>query len=308
MNVLLEKGVISEMECGNNFAYILNDNSIFLSTEYKVLQSQEDGCFIRCMKLLYNGKMQFYYLTDGYKSLANMLPSLDAESFMTIMASVFSNVLAVKQNGFLSCQNIDIDFRKIFVNPNTYKVTFVYLPVSKRLHLDESTFENELRTNFVRVLSGVAALSSPKTIQFMEDLSNGMLSIRELYDRSRGGRSAKAGGKTGTRAWNEVAEGQGNLRIVAMNSPVRVEVEVTKDVFVIGKNVAVVDGVISFNKMISRVHCRITRENGQHMIADLQSANGTYVNGVRLVPNQAYPIKNGDIVRLANSDFQVVIS
>ena len=46
----------------------------------------------------------------------------------------------------------------------------------------------------------------------------------------------------------------------------------------------------------------------QYMITDLKSANGTYVNRVRLTPEQPHQIKNGDIIRLANSDFQVVIS
>lgn len=44
-----------------------------------------------------------------------------------------------------------------------------------------------------------------------------------------------------------------------------------------------------------------------YTITDLQSANGTYVNKIRLQPNQPYPINNGDIIRLANSDFQVSI-
>ena len=43
------------------------------------------------------------------------------------------------------------------------------------------------------------------------------------------------------------------------------------------------------------------------MITDLQSANGTYVNKAKLQPNQSTPIKNGDVIRLANSDFQVSI-
>ena len=47
MNVLIEHNVITEMECGSNFAYILNDNSAFLSTEYKVLQSQAKSCFVK---------------------------------------------------------------------------------------------------------------------------------------------------------------------------------------------------------------------------------------------------------------------
>lgn len=68
------------------------------------------------------------------------------------------------------------------------------------------------------------------------------------------------------------------------------------------------DGVISFNKMISRVHCKITVNGNQYWITDLQSANGTFVNHARLQPNQSTPLKNGDLVKLANSDFQVVFS
>ena len=93
-----------------------------------------------------------------------------------------------------------------------------------------------------------------------------------------------------------------------MGAPTRVEIDITKDSFVIGKNASSVDGVISFNKMISRVHCRIDCRKGNYTITDLQSANGTYVNRVRLQPNQPQPIKNGDVIRLANSDFQVSLT
>ena len=93
-----------------------------------------------------------------------------------------------------------------------------------------------------------------------------------------------------------------------MNAPTRVEIEVTKDEFIIGKKKELVDGVVSFNKMISRSHCKINRRGNQYMVTDLQSANGTYVNKVRLQPNQPCQIKNGDVIRMADSDFQVSIS
>ena len=80
------------------------------------------------MKLLFNGKIQFYYLTNGAKSLKSMLHSVvDADSFIKIVMSIISEILLVKQNGFLSCQNIDLSFERIFINPSTYKATLVYL-------------------------------------------------------------------------------------------------------------------------------------------------------------------------------------
>ena len=67
MNALLENNNITEIECGSNFAYVLNDNNLFLSTEYKVLQSRSGGCFVKCMKMTYNGEIQLYYLTEAYR-------------------------------------------------------------------------------------------------------------------------------------------------------------------------------------------------------------------------------------------------
>lgn len=116
MNVLIDNNYIKEMECGSNFTYILSDNNAFLSTEYKVLQSQASSCFVKCMKMAYNGKIQLYYLTKGLKSFAAMLPALDPESLMIIVSNLFSDIIDVKSNGFLSCQNIDIAFERIYVD------------------------------------------------------------------------------------------------------------------------------------------------------------------------------------------------
>ena len=56
------------------------------------------------------------------------------------------------------------------------------------------------------------------------------------------------------------------------------------------------------------MHCKVLCKQNRYYIEDLQSANGTYVNKVRLQPNIETEIKHGDIIRLANSNFQVVIS
>ena len=62
MYTLKDNGVISEITCGNNFEYILKDNTTFVNTDYKVLQSQNNGislygtdnsCFNRCTDVLY---------------------------------------------------------------------------------------------------------------------------------------------------------------------------------------------------------------------------------------------------------------
>lgn len=53
---------------------------------------------------------------------------------------------------------------------------------------------------------------------------------------------------------------------------------------------------------ISRRHARVTSRGGQFYIEDLGSANGTFVNGgVRLKPQEPYPLVNGDVVKLGET-------
>lgn len=235
-----------------------------------------------------------------------MLSTLNVESFLTISTNLISNIIDVKSNGFLFCQNIDISFEHIFVDPTTYKVRLIYIPVTQKLYDSVTSFENELRTHLVKVIQGSIFSTEPKILQFLANLSNGSMTLENLYIAIKTGEIIINDFKEGKNE-DELAVNMGTMKIVALNVPTRVEILITKDEFIIGKKAEIVDGVVSFNKMISRSHCKIIKSSNGFFVIDLQSANGTYVNRVKLQPNQAHEIINGDIIRLANSDFQVVI-
>jgi pSer/pThr/pTyr-binding forkhead associated (FHA) protein len=57
-----------------------------------------------------------------------------------------------------------------------------------------------------------------------------------------------------------------------------------------------VDGGIETG--VSRRHAKIYHLTGRFFIEDLDSANGTFVNGERLVPYLPYPLQSGDELRL----------
>lgn len=307
MNVLTANNYVNEMECGANFSYILTDDNLFLSTEYKVLQSQGNNCFVKCMKMSYNGNIQLYYNTKGLKTLASILPTLDIENLFTVIGNLLSNIISVKHNGFLLCRNIDASFQRIYVDPSTLKVSFVYCPLSKHLYEDGLAFENEIRSGFIKAISGVSELSGPSVSDLLTALSNGNYTVEDLYSRVVGDKTLKSESSQKPSEDENSGKAVSGMRIVAMNAPVHIEIAITKDDFVLGKKMGVCDGVIGFNKMISRSHCRINKKGSVYTITDLKSANGTYVNKLKLQPDQPYPIKNGDVIRMANSDFQVCV-
>ena len=54
-------------------------------------------------------------------------------------------------------------------------------------------------------------------------------------------------------------------------------------------------------ELISRQHILVTHENGQYQIEDLNSTNGTKLNGSEISGSGKHIITNGDTVELANA-------
>jgi predicted component of type VI protein secretion system len=84
--------------------------------------------------------------------------------------------------------------------------------------------------------------------------------------------------------------------------------EITNDNFKIGKKTTGgVDGVVSFNSAISRIHCLIKyiHDDNCHYVEDLGSLNGTFVNGIKINQGEPEPLRVGDKLMLANLSFDV---
>jgi pSer/pThr/pTyr-binding forkhead associated (FHA) protein len=58
---------------------------------------------------------------------------------------------------------------------------------------------------------------------------------------------------------------------------------------------------------VSRLHAVIKREADHIFLMDLDSANGTFINGKRLNPNIEHTLNNGDVVALGKLKIQVLL-
>ena len=72
--------------------------------------------------------------------------------------------------------------------------------------------------------------------------------------------------------------------------------------FVIGKKKENVDLVIN-DYSASRIHARITQEEGGYFIEDLNSTNGTFKNGLRLQPYEKRKLECGDELRFGKTEY-----
>lgn len=80
-------------------------------------------------------------------------------------------------------------------------------------------------------------------------------------------------------------------------------VKVAANPFVIGKERLKVTYCIDNNIMVSRRHAQITSTGAGATLTDLNSKNGTFVNGLKCEPNAPMALKSGDIITLADEEF-----
>lgn len=74
----------------------------------------------------------------------------------------------------------------------------------------------------------------------------------------------------------------------------------------IGRNIRKCSVFISENLCVSSMHAVINKNGTQMMFQDLNSTNGSFVNGKKVAVNTAISLKQGDIVQLANEEFEVI--
>ncbi len=84
------------------------------------------------------------------------------------------------------------------------------------------------------------------------------------------------------------------------------EIVINKPSFIIGRLEGHVD-YVHLNNAIGKVHAEIITRAGCYFLKDLNSKNGTYINGKRIESNKEYEIKNNDRITLANTEFLFVI-
>lgn len=291
---------IEEQKGTENTSYILKQDAPFFMTGYKVLQSKENRGLVKCGKLRFNGKIKLVYFSAQYMSLQTIINYLDSVSIKTILRNLMVTVLKIKENGFLRCENIDTRPEKIFIDRATLEVFLVYLPIKMDEGVyNKNIFENELRVQLIKLLNSSANSNGEDIKEIVYQLSNGSVSLEQLcrfLQESDGGYL-----KLREQPRKEIKK-----NIILKSRDGKIIFDISKEEFTIGKKAELVDGVISGNAVVSRSHCKVIKKNNEFCVMDLGSANGTFVDGKKLIPNKPVKIDTGTRIRIANLEFQVI--
>lgn len=86
------------------------------------------------------------------------------------------------------------------------------------------------------------------------------------------------------------------------------KVDITKQLFRVGKERSKVDYCITNNNSVSRIHADIVYKNGQYFIIDNNSTNYTFVNGQMIPAKQEVALSSGDNIKFAEEEFTFTVA
>ena len=109
---------------------------------------------------------------------------------------------------------------------------------------------------------------------------------------------ASEAGNTVYIPWAENCEN----KLYSMDRKNKCHIDLGRLPLTVGKLAGAVDMVIN-EKSISRMHAKFSRTGSSVYITDLNSTNGTFRNGMRLLPNASEIIEPGDEIRLGKLKF-----
>lgn len=96
-----------------------------------------------------------------------------------------------------------------------------------------------------------------------------------------------------------------NARLKPLDTSSLTSIPLNKDLVLVGKLAQAVDGVLD-SSTVSRIHAKIKRTEGEYYIGDLNSRNGTFVNGYPVNGEKEVRLNDGDEISFANLTYRFI--
>ena len=283
---------------GANLTYLLSADEEYSSNAHKMMQGLLEAGFLTCVMYKYNGQIKLMYLAEDRKPLSE-LGAMPEGKALDVFRSLVETAQELVSAGFLNLGNVMLSMDTVYADPETGSCFFVYVPVNNGgADAGKDAFEKRVLglINGLLIRWGASGSLRRLAVEAARDEA-GLHSVGQLIGQlSSSASSVPSMGKSVSMPV---------LHFVGVNTPVPVDIILSKPEFIIGSNVNGADGTVTFSRAISRIHCKISLAGSDAYITDMGSMNGTYVNGQRVMEGQKAPIQIGDRIRLATSEFEL---
>ena len=281
---------------------------------------------LECRLGRWDEKVALYYEITSRQSLRLILERkrLNGKELYQLLKS-FQETLKTCEAYLLDGNQLLLEPDYIYLNPDTWDVFFCYVPFEKQdvqemlLNLAEYLLDRLERQDQDAVTLGY------EFYRMVGEENGSLESVLEKYGEKHNGKESQViTSETISRPERKkcdvhvkesseeivraetlfLKKGEKQELLLRSENPSYPNIEITGSDFLIGKKKGVVDGLIKA-RGISRIHGKITKEGEEYYLTDLNSTNGTYLNGGRLEIHEKARIRPGD--RIGFADVRYVV-
>ena len=292
-----------------NHNYLILEEETYEETyQVKMLTRNRIPGFLECRVSRLGERADFSYDITSRQSLSLVLERkrISAEEFLNLLKSLERAAESCMEY-FLNTENLVLDPDYIYLDPDGWNPEFCFFPGEeepmgeKLLGLAEYLLDRLNRQEPEAVTIGYEFYR-------MAGEENG--SLEELLEKWKhlpekespeAGKKQPEGPTDGGTVFLRPEKKKLILKSEDGNWP---DWQVEGDTFLIGKKKDAVDGWLKA-RGISRIHGKISREGDCYYLTDLNSTNGTYLNGGRLEVNEKARLRPGDCVCFADVRYVV---
>lgn len=253
---------------------------------------------------------QFRFVVQSFVDLRSFLKSdISYDQFSNVILQIIEALQSCESHG-IRCGNLELNSDLAFFDFGNQRVRLIYWPlISLSSYSNIPSFFMELgsiytakdkdsayRVRYLQFFDSRAKFSLDKLKEYVEE------SRKEWHMAQSGGRKQRVTTNAGEKNISILPTmplRNYSIRRASTNTVI----EITHYPFCIGRKPEYCDYAIEDNGFVSKRHVSILLKNGQAYIRDNGSANGTYLNGTKLFPNQEMELPAGATIRIGNEDF-----
>lgn len=238
--------------------------------------------------------------------MTELIGFVSFSTFLSILAGILKIVCDVRNNGFLSAANLNLDPESIYVEPETLEAKLHYLPMVPG-SVDEYTEGMKFRRDIATIIRKEPMFRSSAADEVCRKLDDPAVLTEDLLmffsEIARDDPEAAFLPHT-EELTDETRQFSQGIKLISADPSEPYCFFINKQDFILGKGSQVADGVIA-HSTVSRKHCRISFDGEHYFIEDLDSTNGTKKNGIRLHSYRKERLDPGDRIWISGIELRV---
>lgn len=290
----------------DHIAYTFENNDSMFMLGMKLVNKSEND-IISAVDVIYNNQVRLLFGVEKYKPLYEVASSISDSELAKALIKFVESISQIKNNDFLKISAVDINYNRLFYDAKNNVIKYIVLPINYECDFhDGESWSSTFRKTLLLILNIVFKNSPRKYEETYYAILDNTKSDEEILDYIAAYDFSMYTVDNSYKAVEQPAKKLAGLRLEHNSDKGNLVFVINKPEFILGKSNSA-DGFITNSTNVSRHHCKIVVSGDSYMISDLNSTNGTRVNGYYLTPNDFYYLNNGDKLSVADIEFTIVL-